>query len=199
MDTAISQALSVLSELQGAIPWWVGTILVVFVLLAFPAAFFISSAVSAEADADRAGMAALAVFRRKLGKVPALTMALRDYLSLPDEVLRPLEEAYARNVLRNFADPYSLAEANGDVSHEISFVMRAANRHHKVNLDARFLYLRDFIVRYESELAAAFREVGAAVARRNRLVRLKNRTLVGLPFPPHSQLPDMVDETSQNA
>ena len=179
-----------LDFVQGLSAWQLALAGAVAVLCAAAAACLAGIAL-AESRVRRAQGDALRAFRQKLGKVPALVMALRDHLYVPDEVFKVMVALYADAVLREFQDPYSLMEANARVQHEVQFIMTVANKHHKVNLDGNFLYVRDFLIRHETELRACAREMARAAAQRNRLWRWKNRLLAGLPFPPYAAMPEI--------
>lgn len=118
-------------------------------------------------------------------------MSLRDHLYVPDEVFKVAIALYSDAVLRDYEDPYSLLEANSRIQHEIQFILQVANKHHKVNLDGNFLYVRDFLIQYETELRTALRDLAAATAIRNKMVQWKNYFLMGLPFPPYTQIPEI--------
>lgn len=184
-------ALAALLEALVNVPVWAAVAAVIVAALAFGSAVCLARLSAASARIDRSLAAARSAFRSKLGKIPALVMALRDHLYVPDEVFKTAVALYSDAVLRDLDDPYSLLEANGRIHHEIQFIFTVANKHHKVNLDGNFLYVRDFLIEHEAELKAAVRELAAATLLRNRMYRWKNLLLAGLPFPPYSPLPEI--------
>lgn len=190
MET-LRPALSALLSALESLPLWVVIAAAAVALLAAALAACLTAISVAQGRILRAQSATVRAYRAKLGKIPVLVMSLRDHLYVPDEVFKVVVGLYADAVMREFEDPYALLESSGRIQHEIQFIMTVANKHHKVNLDGNFLYVRDFLIQYETELKAAVRELAAATNRRNRVYRWKNLLVLGLALPPYSALPEI--------
>ena len=92
------------------------------------------------------------LFHDKINKLPILVESLRTHIYAEDKVFSELIVLHERVVLEDYTNVYDLIEANARIHEKIALVMKVASKNYNTNLVGGFLYARDFILFYETNM-----------------------------------------------
>lgn len=122
------------------------------------------------------------LFLEKTSKIPAIIEVMRP-LVFDMSAFRAITELHSRAMIHRYDTIYDLLEHNAQIEHEFSFLMKLSMQIPKLQKDKYFVYIRDFIMRYERDMRKNFTYVNAAITIWNRFISIKNLTWIGLIFP----------------
>jgi hypothetical protein len=126
--------------------------------------------------------AVIQVFLAKISKIPALIEVMRPYVADP-QAFASIINLHSEAMIRRYDTLYDLLEQNARIEHEFSFLMKLSMQIPLLQKDEYFLYIRDFIIRYERDMRSHFSGVNTAVDHWNRFIMIKNMSMVGLALP----------------
>ncbi|HRI36708.1 MAG TPA: hypothetical protein PK765_06725 [bacterium] len=141
-------------------------------------------------DLHRESRRIVDIFHERADKIPALIESIRRYDAAP-HAFDAIMPVYERAVLSRTTEVYQLLGLDRELSRELSFLLRFALHVDGLGRDGHFIAVRDFLVYYERAMTERLREYNKAVRFHNRLVRLKNFTVLGL-FVPIRDLEEVV-------
>jgi hypothetical protein len=124
----------------------------------------------------------VSLFLEKTSKIPAIIEVMRP--SVADaSAFDAITELHSQAMIHRYETLYDLLEHNARIEHEFSFLMKLSMQIPKLQKDKYFVYIRDFIMRYERDMRKNFTHVNAAITIWNRFITIKNATVIGLLFP----------------
>lgn len=130
----------------------------------------------------REEVALLDIFLHKISKVPALIEVMRPYI-VKKEAFDALTKVHTKTIVEAADSIYDILSHNASLQNEFLFLMKLSQHAPDLQKHEYFLYIRDFIIRYERDMRARFSLMNAAIAHWNRFVRIKNMTLIGYILP----------------
>jgi hypothetical protein len=107
---------------------------------------------------------------------------MRPYVADP-EAFAPIIMLHSETMIHRYDTLYDLLEQNARIEHEFAFLMRLSMQIPQLQKDEYFLYIRDFIIRYERDMRSRFSWVNTAVRHWNRFILIKNMSVIGLLLP----------------
>ncbi|MFK7779674.1 MAG: LemA family protein [Candidatus Gracilibacteria bacterium] len=124
-------------------------------------------------------------FKEKNNQIPSIYEATKKYLNKHDEIfkesIRLKKKDFSEN---NFYDKLiKKLDTNKLIHNELNFIFRVCNKHPKLNKDGKFLYIKDIIIDKSSELGDNLMTYKQITKKFNRIIFLKNITIIGLLFP----------------
>lgn len=122
------------------------------------------------------------LFLEKTSKIPAIIEVMRPTVADASAFVT-ITELHSQAMIHRYETLYDLLEHNARIEHEFSFLMKLSMQIPKLQKDKYFVYIRDFIMRYERDMRKNFTHVNTAITTWNRFVTLKNTTWIGLILP----------------
>lgn len=117
------------------------------------------------------------IFHLKVSKIPALIEVMRP--SIVDEnAFETMTKLHTESIIQAYGSVYDLLEHNARVHNEFLFLLKLSVHMPDLNTKPYFLYLRDFIMRYDRDMQARFANYNQAVEKWNLFVTCKNFTLL---------------------
>ena len=132
---------------------------------------FLSSAVKKE---ERA---LLDIYLHKISKIPALIEVMRPHI-VKSEAFHPLTLAHTKSIIESHNSIYDILADNATLQNEFLFLMKLSQHAPELQKHENFLYIRDFIIRYEREMRDRFTTMNDAIHVWNRFVQIKNITII---------------------
>lgn len=122
------------------------------------------------------------LFLQKLAKIPALIEVMRDFVH-DSSAFAPITELHWESMIREYDGIYLLLEHNARIQREFLFLMKLSAHIPEIQKNEYFLYIRDFIIRYEHDMESLLFEYNEALKHWNRCIEIKNATIIGYLFP----------------
>jgi len=122
------------------------------------------------------------LYREKTDKIPALVEIMRKHTAF-DDIFIELIHLHKIAIISNVTSVYDLLESNDRIHREFLFLMKVSMKISGLHKDGNFLYVRDFIMFYESNITKEIRSLNLDIERYNALRSKKNLTIVGILFP----------------
>lgn len=122
------------------------------------------------------------LFFWKLNKIPALVEIVR-YEIPKDWAYKDIIMLHTNALIWKFEDFYDVLEINAKLNREFQFFMNISIRQWNLARDWNFIYLRDFIIFFEKEINKEINKIRIEIEKYNKLVSLKNLTIIWLLFP----------------
>jgi hypothetical protein len=122
------------------------------------------------------------LFLEKTSKIPAIIEVMRPYV-FDDQVFASITLLHSQAMIHRYDTIYDLLEHNAQIEHEFSFLMKLSMQIPALQKDKYFVYMRDFIMRYERDMRKNFVHVNTQIIHWNRFISLKNYTIIGLILP----------------
>lgn len=124
----------------------------------------------------------IALFHLKVGKIPALIEIMRP--SVVDETaFDTITALHTENMIYSYRSVYDVLEHNARIHNEFLFLLKLSVHMPDLHTKPYFVYLRDFIIRYDRDMQAYFWSYNEQVTKWNRFVFCKNVTLIGYFLP----------------
>jgi hypothetical protein len=125
----------------------------------------------------------LDIFRERADKIPALIESIRRYAPDTPHVFESVLPVYERAVTLRADEVYGMIELDRKLSRELAFLLRFALHVDGLGRDGHFIAVRNFLVYYERAMTEKLRSYNSLIRSHNRLVHLKNWTILGLFVP----------------
>ncbi len=122
------------------------------------------------------------LYEDKINKIPALIEIMSKYTSYTD-IFIEIIHLHKIAIISRTNSIYDLLENNGRIHREFLFLMKVSAHIWQLHKDGNFLYIRDFIIFYESTINKELLYLDSDIIAYNRVVQRKNLTLIGLVFP----------------
>lgn len=135
-----------------------------------------------QARVVRAEQKIVNIFVRKLSKIPALIEVMRPFVA-DQKVFDSITALHMHAMTQKFDSIYSMLALNTRIEKDYAFLMKISVQIAKLQKNEQFLYIRDFIMKYEREMRSEFAGYNEAAIAWNRFVRTKNATIIGYILP----------------
>jgi len=124
-------------------------------------------------------------FSRRTNILPGLFEITRDIIVKHDQVfaqsLTLRKEEFAKMAI---SDPlFKFMDLEVDLHKEINFIYKVCSKHPKMMKNVKFIYLRGLLIDRSSEIGTQLERYKKFVKTFNKLVTLKNITLIGMLVP----------------
>lgn len=123
------------------------------------------------------------VFIQKISKIPAVIEVMRPYVVDEKRAFDYITELHSQSLIRNYDSIYMLLEHNARVQDQYGFLMRLSMAIPELQKHDYFIYIRDFVMKYDRMMRARFGRLNHTIILWNRFVRIKNFTLIGYLLP----------------
>lgn len=124
----------------------------------------------------------ISLYREKIDKLPALIEIMSKNTDHKDIFLEAIH-LHKIAIISNVVSIYDLLENNSRIHREFLFLMKISVRLPNMHKNGNFLYIRDFIIFYESTIAKELLFLDSDIERYNKLLQKKDFTIIGLLFP----------------
>ena len=122
------------------------------------------------------------IFHEKVSKIPALIEVMRPHV-FEERAFDLITTLHSETMIRDYSSIYSLLEQNARIHDQFLFLLKLSVHIPKLQKDAYFLYIRDFIILYDREMYNLFASFNTAIRTWNRFIFIKNITLIGYLLP----------------
>lgn len=119
----------------------------------------------------------VSVFLSKIAKIPSIIEVMRPYV-FDKKVFDTITGLHSEAMIHRTDTIYDLLELNARIEHEFLFLMKLSVQIPELQKDEYFLYIRDFIMRYERDMRSYFSQVNMVILAWNRFVTLKNASII---------------------
>ena len=122
-------------------------------------------------------------FFAKVNKIPALIEIMKKYTNHPD-IFEDILYLHKLGIIYNVQSIYDILELNQKIHREFQFLMKLSAKIPELHRDGNFLYIRNYIIFYEKNLEKNIDSINNDFAKYNRLLKIKNLSILGflLPF-----------------
>lgn len=124
----------------------------------------------------------IANFLLKVSKIPGLIEVMRPFVA-DEAIFANLTKLHSAAMIHEYETIYVLLEHNARIYEEFTFLMKLAVQIPTLQKNAEFLYIRDFIMKYEKNMKNDFMKYDVEAEKWNRFVTIKNMTIIGLLLP----------------
>lgn len=131
---------------------------------------------------ERAENAIIEIFLAKVSKIPAIIEVMRPYV-VDEKAFDLMTTLHSEVMIYRYDTIYDLLEHNANIHNQFLFLMQLSVRIPELQKHEYFLYVRDFIIRYERDMRGKFFAFNSAVKIWNWFIFLKNVTIIGLFLP----------------
>lgn len=111
---------------------------------------------------------------------------MRPYVER-EEAFDSIIRVHTEVMIEEFQSIYDILAHNSILQRDFLFLMQLSMQIQRLQKDAYFLYIRDFIIDYERRMNSEFDHINFAIKKWNRFIRIKNRTLIGYLLPGQRQ------------
>lgn len=124
----------------------------------------------------------ISLFYAKANKVPAIVEIMKKYTDHPD-IFEDIVYLHKLSIIMNIASIYDILDLNSRMHREFRFLMRLSAKISDLHKDGNFLYIRNYVIFYENVVEKEIALVNTYFERYNRLIDIKNISLLGILFP----------------
>ncbi len=124
----------------------------------------------------------ISVFLWKVNKIPALIEVMRPYV-VDSNAFSSLVSLHSEVMIYRHDSIYDLLEYNAKIQNQFLFLMKLSVHIPELQKHEYFLYIRDFIIKYDREMVQYFIQFNQHAKTWNRFVFIKNSTLLGFLLP----------------
>lgn len=149
-----------------------GILLIVYILAYFLIGFMVSQS---ENNIIR-------IFLWKVNKIPALIEVMRPYV-VDEKAFSALVNLHSEVMVYRHDSIYDLLEYNAKIQNQFLFLMKLSVQIPELQKHEYFLYIRDFIIKYDRQMVQDFIWYNRVARIWNHFVFIKNSTLFGLFLP----------------
>ena len=121
-------------------------------------------------------------FLLKVSKIPSLIEVMRNFVA-DESAFDSLTKLHSTAMIHRYETIYVLLEHNARIQAEFAFLMKLSMQIPDLQKHAQFVYIRDFIIKYEHDIKKFFDSYNTEVEYWNRFVFFKNCTIIGLLLP----------------
>ena len=123
------------------------------------------------------------IFLQKLSKIPAVIEVMRPYVVDQHWAFDLLTHLHSESIIYKYNSIYALMEHNAKINDQYSFLMRLSIAIPELQKDVYFLYIRDFVMAYDTTMKRELIKFTSLVKIWNRFVFWKKFTIVGYLLP----------------
>lgn len=143
--------------------------------------FFLQAILQRQA-LERREQKIISLYKEKIDKIPAFIEIMSKNTAHKDIFLEIIH-LHKIAIISNIGSIYDLLENNSRIHREFLFLLKVSARIQHLHKDGNFLYIRDFIIFYESTISKELLFLNSDIERYNDSLQRKNLTLIGLLFP----------------
>lgn len=121
-------------------------------------------------------------FLLKVSKIPALIEVMRQFVA-DESAFDTLTKLHSTGIINKYETIYVLLEHNARIQAEFAFLMKLSMQIPDLQKHGQFIYIRDFIMKYEKNIKEYFTNYNTEVEKWNRFVKIKNVTIIGFLLP----------------
>ncbi|MBS9784379.1 LemA family protein [Candidatus Gracilibacteria bacterium] len=122
------------------------------------------------------------IFLAKVAKIPSLIEVMRAEV-VDEKAFDVITKLHSGAMIYKYDSIYSLLENNKKIHDEFGFLMKLSMQIPSLQKNELFVYIRDFIIKYERNMKKDFSAYNSAVNTWNTFVKIKNFTILGLILP----------------
>lgn len=124
-------------------------------------------------------------FKEKTNQIPSIYEVTKKYLSKHDEIFEESIRLKKKDFSENnfYTKLVEKLNTNKLIHKELDFIFRVCNKHPKLAKDWKFLYIKDIIINKSVEIGDNIKIYKKIVKQFNRIIILKNLTIIWLLFP----------------
>lgn len=124
----------------------------------------------------------ITTFFAKVSKIPGLVEVMRPYVA-DESAFTDLIKLHTSVMIRKYDTIYILLEHNAKIHWEFTFLMKLSMQIPDLQKNEQFLYIREFIIKYEKYIKNNFQSYNENVEKWNKFIFIKNLTIIGLILP----------------
>ena len=124
----------------------------------------------------------IAIFLSKVSKIPAMIEVMRPYVA-DQKAFETMIALHSEVMIYRHDSIYDLLEYNAKIQNQFLFLMKLSVQIPELQKHEYFLYIRDFIIKYDRDMTTRFADFNHATRIWNRFVLIKNLTIIGLLLP----------------
>ncbi|MDD2566272.1 MAG: hypothetical protein PHZ26_05965 [Candidatus Gracilibacteria bacterium] len=121
-------------------------------------------------------------FFSKVNKIPALVEIMKKYTNHPD-IFEDILYLHKLGIIYSIKNIYDMLELNSRTHREFQFLMKLSAKIPELHRDGNFLYIRNYVIFYENNLEKNINSINNNFAGYNRLLKIKNLSILGLLIP----------------
>ena len=138
-------------------------------------------------DIQKKERLALEFFYGKVNKIPAFVEIIKKY-TIHSDICIEMIRLHRATIVTRIESIYDLLELNDRIQKEFAFLMKISAQIKNLQRDGNFLYIRDFAVFYETNIKKVIEETNLDITKYNRLVLMKNFSILGILIPVQKKL-----------
>lgn len=125
------------------------------------------------------------LFLERTSLIPSVFEISDEYLNKHNDIfyeilnLRKMEFSQANN----YIDLAHIMKTKKLIHHEINFIFKICNKHNKLIKEAKFIYIRNLIIKKSNSIWENIEKYKKSVEILNKLIFYKNITIIWLLFP----------------
>jgi hypothetical protein len=131
---------------------------------------------------DRHEKHLISLYIEKIGKIPAIIETMRPFVA-DEKAFDTLVRLHRDAMMSTHDSLYDILGHNLLIQREFEFLMKLSVQIPEIQKKEYFLYMRDFIIKYERNMKNYFKSVNKAIKNFNLFVTIKNATLIGYLLP----------------
>lgn len=161
------------------------TIIILIILFLVFTSIFIAFLLMLEKKIEKLENKIKLLFKKRSNLIPALFELSKIYIERETEVFS--EISYLRKIeFYNIQNNSSFTEFMNNekkIHYEIEFLFKVFDKKQKIQKDWKFLYVKDLIIEYSSDIWKHISLYKKIITSYNFLLNFKNITIIGLIFP----------------
>lgn len=127
------------------------------------------------------------LFFAKINKIPALVELMKKYIKKND-IFEDVIYLHKLGIIYNVDSIYSILNLNLRTYKELQFLIKLSQKVPEINKNWNFLYIKNYISFHEKDIEKEIAMINIEFAKYNKLITLKNITLIWLLFPLEKKL-----------
>jgi len=124
-------------------------------------------------------------FKEKNNQIPSIYEVTSKYLTKHDEIFKEILKLRKTEFVENsfYSKLIQKIKTNKLIHNELNFIFRICNKHPKLDINWKFLFIKDNIVEKNSILEKNLKIYKKIVKQYNYMIFIKNITIIWLLFP----------------
>jgi hypothetical protein len=131
------------------------TLIIVIGIVVITIAIYASIYIRLLTNLDKAEHKIVELFLEKTSKIPAIIEVMRPTVA-DASAFDTITDLHSQAMIHRYDTIYDLLEQNARIEHEFGFLMKLSMQIPKLQKDKYFVYIRDFIMRYERDMTKNF-------------------------------------------
>lgn len=123
------------------------------------------------------------IFLQKISKIPAVIEVMRPYVMDSNKSFNLMVKLHSEAIIHEYATIHNLLEHNARINDQYSFLMKLSMAIPELQKDIYFLYIRDFVMLYDSTMKSELPIFNSLIKKWNIFVKFKNYTIIWYFFP----------------